>query len=117
MKLIIDMIVEFKEYILIALTAVFGGFAYFFVVFFAKKYVAQLKNMRYLYASVVLIVINVFYLIVSLQRLDAGMGAFAKAFAYLLLSLCATLIYMVLAVAVTANQRETFKIKRVKSTK
>ena len=61
MKLIIDMIVEFRSDLLVALFAVLGGFAYFFAVFFAKKYIDQLKNLRYLYASVVLIIINIFY--------------------------------------------------------
>lgn len=117
MKLIVEMIVEFRSYILIALFAVLGGFAYFFAVFFAKKYIRQLRNMRYLHASVVLVVINIFYMIVSIQKVNAGMTEFATSAAYFILSLCATLVYIVLGVAVTANQGRTRKVKRTTPTK
>jgi surface polysaccharide O-acyltransferase-like enzyme len=117
MKLIIEMIVEFRSDILVALFAVLGGFAYFFAIFFAKKYVSQFKNLRYLYASVPLIVINIFYLIVSIQQINEGMTEFAASFAFFILSLCATLIYIVLAVAVTANQSQGRKIKKTTPTK
>jgi hypothetical protein len=117
MKIIIDIIVEFKGYIFIAVAAVLGGFAYFFAVYFAKKYITQVKNVRYLYASVVLIIINIFYVIVTIQKISVGTNEFAISAAYLLLSICATLIYTVLAVAVTANQKTTIKIKSSTATK
>lgn len=117
MKLLIEMIVEFGSYILIALFAVLGGFAYFFVVYFAKKYILQLKNLRYLYASVVLVVINIFYLIVAIQKINGGMADFATSGAYFILSLCATLVYIVLSVAVTANQGKTKRVRRSTPTK
>ena len=117
MKLIIDMIVEFRSDVLVALFAVLGGFAYFFAIFFAKKYVSQFKNVRYLYASIPLIVINIFYVIVSIQQIAEGMTEFATSFAYFILSLCATLIYTVLAVAVTANQSRRRRVRKKTPTK
>lgn len=117
MKIIIDIIVEFKEYILIAIGAVLGGFAYFFAVYFAKKHIAQFKKVKYLYASVGLIIINVFYMIVTIQKIGGNTNELAVSAAYLLLSICATLIYTVLAVAVTSYAKAPIKVKANTATK
>ena len=117
MSLIIELLKQYISYVLVALSAVLGGALYFFAIYYGKKYIKQLSNIRYLYASALLVVINVFYLIVSIQRLNQGMIPFARGFAYFLLSLSATIVYLVLAVAYTSNkdrERTSKKTKRIK---
>jgi uncharacterized membrane protein len=115
MSLIIELLKQYISYVLIALLTVFGGVLYFYAVHYARKYIKQLSNLKYLYASALLVIINIFYLIVSIQRLNQGMVPFARGFAYFLLSLSATIVYTVLAVAYTSNKhREATPKKTVR---
>lgn len=113
MSLIIELVNDYFSYIMLAIYATIVGFGYFFAVYYAKKHVQQVKNIKYLYASSLLIIGNVFFLIVAIQRYNQSMLAFFEGLAYFVLSLCATIIYSVLAIAVTANQNRPLKVKRI----
>lgn len=113
MSLIIELMNDYFSYIMLAIYATIVGFGYFFAIYYAKKHVEQAKNLKYLYASSLLIIANVFFLIVAIQRYNQSMLAFFEGLAYFVLSLCATIIYAVLAIAVTANQSRPFKVKRI----
>jgi uncharacterized membrane protein len=117
MSLIIELLRQYISYVLVALLAVFGGVLYFYAIHYGRKYIKQLSNVKYLYASALLIIINVFYLIVSIQRLNQGMIPFARGFAYFLLSLSATIVYTVLAVAYTSNKHREGMSKKTKRVK
>jgi|SRR5690554_8049486 len=113
MSLIIELINDYFSYIMLAVYATIVGFGYFFAVYFAKKKLSQFKNLKYLYASVLLIIGNVFFLIIAIQRYNQSLLSFFEGIAYFVLSLCATIIYAVLAIAVTANQNRPLKVKRI----
>ncbi len=115
MSLIISLIKQYFSYIMIAIIVAFAGMAYFFVVYYAKKYIKQLKPLRFLHASFPLILINILFLIIAMQRLNQDMMLFAKGFAYFLLSLSATIVYTVLAIAYTSNRNKWSQIKKTKT--
>ncbi len=115
MSLILDLMKEYLSYIMLAVYASLAGFAYFFVIYFAKKTIKQFKNVRYLYASGILVAVNVFFIIVAIQQYNQGMLIFFESLAHFALSLIPTIIYMTLAIAVTANKNRPLKVKRIEN--
>ncbi len=114
MSLIIELVKQYFSYVLIAVLAVSAGIAYFYAIYYAKKYLKQFSYIKYLHASALLIIINIFYLIVAIQRVNQGMVPVVRGLAFFLLSLSATIVYVVLAVAYTSNRNREKKQSKQK---
>ena len=113
MKLIIELIKDYYNYMLYAIIATIVGFGYFFGVVFLKKYVKQFKKVSLFIPAIPLLLVNLIFLVMALQRFSSNKILFFEGLAYFMMTLSVTIIYSVLAIALNACGKRSFKVKRI----
>ncbi|NLA78848.1 MAG: hypothetical protein GX845_04790 [Erysipelothrix sp.] len=113
MSLIIELIKDYINYIMYAVIAAAAGFAYYFGIWFLKKYVSQFKKVNWFYPVIPLLLVNGVFLVVAFQRYASNKILFFEGLAYFAMTLSVTIIYSVLAIAYVANQNRPYKVKRI----
>ena len=99
---IINELLGFLEYIILMFIPIVLGFAYFWMFHILKKFS---KKIRYLYGSLIPIAVNVYYLVQLVNTIGQPFTFVVTAVSYFILSLAATLTYVVLAITVTSIKK------------